>query len=163
MISGKANCSASFDPPANCFETGVSYNYGDYLDYFDSTDPLACQERCRNFRGCTHFSYYTSNSECYMKTGNTARRSSADVVSGPAVCSLPGSSTTPAPFDNCTLTGQVCLRGGEDHEGNVFIGLRGRSKPVCDDSWDANDGIVVCKQLGYHGLVKVINSLFLRL
>ena len=65
--------------------------------------------------------------------------------------------TTPSgPVDNCTLRGRVCLRGGGDHYGNVFIGLgRGISKPVCDDSWDTRDGIVVCRELGYHGIVKV--------
>ena len=53
--------------------------------------------------------------------------------------------------------GQVCLRGGGgDHEGNVHIGVgNGLSKPVCDDSWDIRDGLVVCRELGYHGIVKV--------
>jgi len=68
----------------------------------------------------------------------------------------PGSSIPPPPVDNCTLPGRVCLRGGADHEGNVYIGVgSGISKPVCDDSWDSNDGIVVCRELGYPGLVKV--------
>ena len=62
----------------------------------------------------------------------------------------------PEVLDNCTLPGRVCLRGGSDHEGNIYIGLGSRtSKPVCDDSWDIKDGIVVCRELGYHGIVKV--------
>ena len=72
LISGQANCSETFSEPANCFDVGVGYNYGDYLDYFTSDDPVSCQLRCRDYRGCSHFSYYTSNSECYMKTGNQA-------------------------------------------------------------------------------------------
>ena len=58
------------------------------------------------------------------------------------------------------LKGRVCLRGGRgDHEGNVYIGVgNGLSKPVCDDSWDVKDGLVVCRELGYHGIVKVNNS-----
>ena len=156
LISGQANCSEVFSESENCFDVGVGYNYGDYLDYFTSDDPVACQSRCLNYRGCTHFSYYTSNSECYMKTGNQARRNNADVVSGPRSCGPTTGSTTPTSVDNCTLPGRVCLRGGGEHEGNVFIGLgSGVSKPVCDDSWDTNDGIVVCRELGYAGIVKV--------
>ena len=65
-------------------------------------------------------------------------------------------STYSGPVDNCTLPGRVCLRGGSEYEGNVYIGLgRGISKPVCDDSWDMKDGIVVCRELGYHGIVEV--------
>ena len=53
--------------------------------------------------------------------------------------------------------GRVCLGGeGGEHEGNVFIGVGSViSKPVCQGGWDANDGIVVCRELGYAGIVKV--------
>ena len=54
------------------------------------------------------------------------------------------------------MRGKVCLKGGRSsHEGNVYMGTGSVSRPVCDDSWDANDGLVVCRELGYHGLVKV--------
>ena len=50
--------------------------------------------RCREYSGCTHFSFYTSNRECYMKTGDQDKRDNLEVVSGPAVC--PGGSTVPS-------------------------------------------------------------------
>ena len=54
------------------------------------------------------------------------------------------------------------MGGGGDHEGNVYIGVgNGLSKPVSDYSWDIKDGLVVCRELGYHGIVKVNNSLSL--
>ena len=55
----------------------------------------------------------------------------------------------------------VCLLGGSEdqtgrvYSGNVYVGVGGSSKPVCDDSWDATDGQVVCRQLGFFGLVIV--------
>ena len=70
---------------------------------------------------------------------------------------LARSSTALNVHSNCTLPGRVCLVGGDDrHEGNVYIGLgSGISKPVCDDHWDIKDGLVVCRELGYVGIVKV--------
>ena len=59
----------------------------------------------------------------------------------------------------------MCLRGGGgDHEGNVYIGAgNGLIEAVCADhssNWDYWDGLVVCRELGYHGIVKV-TSLYL--
>ena len=56
----------------------------------------------------------------------------------------------------------VCLLGGSEgpkgvYEGKVYVGFGGSSaKPVCDDSWDATDGQVVCRQLGFFGLVIIL-------
>ena len=43
MVSGKANCSQEFSDPVDCFEPWVSYNYGNYLFYFTTDDPVTCQ------------------------------------------------------------------------------------------------------------------------
>ena len=63
-------------------------------------------------------------------------------------------------IEKCTRPGQVCVMGGDDHEGNVHIGVgNGLSLPVCHKFWDSRDGLVVCRELGYHGIVKVNISL----
>ena len=137
---------------AECFEPGVGYNYGEYLDYFTTEDEVECQERCQKHMGCKFFSYYQSNNECYMKTGDKNRRNNAQVISGPRYC--PGAVVNETDLDSspCYNASTICLFGGSgDHEGNVHYG----GNPVCDDNWDTNDGRVVCRQLGYHGLIKI--------
>ena len=134
-ISGPANCSdpqESSAQSADCFDMGVGYNYGDYLvskntgaplmlsldltelslcwqDYFTVSDTAACQERCQQYSRCSHFSFYTSNRECYMKTGNDERRQNSEVISGPKYCGGAGApqelgTTTPDP---CAPLGNI--------------------------------------------------------
>ena len=97
LVSGRANCSQVIEEARDCYDVGVGYTYGDYLNYFNVDDPRTCQIRCQTYTGCTHFSFYTTNGECYMKTGNEEKRDNLEVVSGPGVCpSEEGSTTTPS-------------------------------------------------------------------
>ena len=122
LVSGQANCSQVFEEPEDCFEVGVGYNYGDYLDYFTADDPISCQARCQKYNGCSHFSFYTSNSECYMKTGDSDKRDNSEVVSGPRSCSQDTVSTTQGP-----QAGKHILK--ESQQGQISKIRRGRNAP----------------------------------
>ena len=43
LVSGRGNCSEVVEEPRDCYDVGVGYNYGDYLNYFTADDPRACQ------------------------------------------------------------------------------------------------------------------------
>ena len=49
--------------------------------------------------------------------------------------------------------GEVGLFGGESpREGRVEICMNWTWVTVCEDSFDVNDAVVICNQLGYPGL-----------
>lgn len=51
------------------------------------------------------------------------------------------------------IHGEVSLVGGDSlSEGSVEICVNGTWVTVCEDSFDANDAVVICNQLGYPGL-----------
>ena len=46
----------------------------------------------------------------------------------------------------------ICLIDGESvYGGSVDICLGGLWGPVCDDKWDYQGAVVVCRQLGFNG------------
>ena len=52
---------------------------------------------------------------------------------------------------SCT-NGAAHLVGGQNNaEGTVEICYSGVWGSVCDDSWNRNDAVVVCQQLGFQG------------
>ena len=69
-----------------------------------------------------------------MKTGNEDTKQNTEIISGPKYCS--GDEVANITVDPCAEQGVVCLKGGDDHEGNVHVGNGNIPKHICDDPWD---------------------------
>lgn len=73
-------------PRTGCFEQGIDYFGNDIKTVTNVTSPFICQENCKRFQQCLHFTLQTSTQNCYLKNGTINRVVNIGTVSGPQSC-----------------------------------------------------------------------------
>merc|ERR1712108_134455 len=137
---------------SSCFLGDTVFNRGHSIAQRNLASPQICQEWCQLVRRCTHFSFNTGTSTCFLRDGSRTEPMRG-YISGPKSCQAP-----PIP-KSCNSTDEpICLVGGKsEREGNLLLG----NQPICDDLWSLEDATVACKQLGFPGAIRAtIESAF---
>ena len=119
-------------------------------------DARTCQLVCASTEGCMSFAFRGDGKRCTIhkvQPGGT-KRPLDQIVTGPRDCHRAAPMLESYLGENCTAEGIACVLGGAGPwEGVPHIGGR----PVCRDGWGLPSGRVVCRQMGFRGVINVAN------
>merc|ERR1712110_652124 len=131
----------------SCFAQGVSFSLTDEIGNptLFST-PVQCQRHCAKNPDCVQFSYNSIINTCRLYSSSSKLPNPFE-VGGPPNCD----GAFPEKLVERLCPNGTCLIGGRtEAEGNVFL----EGKAVCDDDWGEDEARVVCRELGYGGVLR---------
>jgi len=131
----------------SCFANEVSFSPKDEIvsPTIFST-PVQCQRHCAKNPDCVQFSYNSIIKTCRLYSSSSKLPNPFE-VGGPPNCD----GAFPEKLVERLCPNGTCLIGGRtEAEGNVFL----EGKAVCDDDWGEDEARVVCRELGYGGVLR---------